>query len=184
MKLTHEQILTEEKDTLKEKLYDTLESTKLSPGLTKFARISEIIVLLLIGFINGDVFSLVLTIGLAIYAGYRLLKPGKELKSIQKELDEVVERISNYKKFKSSGEKTEKELKKIKKIDKKIGKFTSYLLTVNGKSKIFALIPLVNLFLDEFTLSYTGSYDFKSALHKLLFALREFDSKNTDVEKN
>ena len=183
MKLTHEQILAYEKDTLKEKLYDTLEVTKLSPGLTKFSRISEIIVLVIIGFILKDMIYSTLAIAAAIYAGYRLVKPKNEVKSIQEDLDEVVERIENYKDFKNSGEKTTKELKSIKKIDKSIGRFIPALLKVKKIGKICALIPVVNIEIDEFTLNYTGTLRSRTPLEKLLRVLRNFDSKITTTEK-
>lgn len=161
-----ENLLNLSKEEMFLKLKETYISQKLSPIARSIARWMEILIAALFSFMcfeeNETMYAVLWGVA-GLYAFYRLVNSKMEDEKILEELNEVVETIENFKKYKKGEFNIKIDEKLVKKTEKGIEQNLPYLLKVSGLSRMFGLIPIVNLFVDEIYM-YT---DTRGALTKL-----------------
>lgn len=161
-----EWLLSFSKEELNVKLREVYDAQMLSPTARVIARWIEIVVAGIISFLcfeDDEIIYGILWCAAGIYAFYRLINSKVKDEKILNELDEITEEIENFKKYKKGELGIKIDEKLVKKTEKGIEKNLPYLLKVSGLYRMFGLVPIVNLFVNE-TFMYT---DAKGALVRL-----------------
>lgn len=181
-----EEIMGMSGEELKKRLRDIYKAQQLSPGLKFIARTLDIIILASFIFLveMGWIYKGIAILGL-LYTIYKIVAPKSHENDILESLDEVVEAMENFKKYKNNELSMKCDEKLIKSTEKNITKSIQRLLNVTSLDKISALIPLLNISVDE-----NQKYEsHRGALHFLMEGslsgngLKSFLNKNLDKLK-
>lgn len=144
-----ELLLKMSEEELRKKLKSTYEAQKLPPILRTIARISELLVCILLSFYSDETIYAVGWGIIGVITLYRLIRPKKMDSIIYEELEELVEGIENFKKYRNKKLDIEYNEKIVTKTEKGIKRYLPVLLKTSIILKIFALIPVLNLVCDE-----------------------------------